>query len=257
MTNSGGECAQLHDTKTQAGFYELFGVQASYHEMQVAGALIKGLVTKTFSNVEHGGITLTLFLAEERRVEEVETLLAQMKIFPWLEEGDGGGSCFIVDNEREIARLAFFGIEPDEVEYTLQQDDEGQIRGEFVSEYSVVHSCETYTGCYTYTDAITYVQEEPLPFKVRRSLLLEAKSNSEKMRRSLYMSLGLVVSVVDRVVSKVNSFDREELFRVGMEGLYYGLIHLEDRETSPDGYLLSCVEARIRRHVRNAKNLSV
>ncbi len=111
MKGGNGYDESIKNGDSSLGFYELFGMKSSYLETQIAAKLVKGLATNITMKHHEGEVSaLTIAHVSKEREEELEMLLNQMKVYPWVEETEDGTVTFAVDNKREINRLAFFSI---------------------------------------------------------------------------------------------------------------------------------------------------
>lgn len=111
MKGGNGYDESIKNGDSSLGFYELFGMKSSYLETQIAAKLVKGLATNITMQHHEGEVSaLTIAHVSKEREEELEMLLNQMKVYPWVEETEDGTVTFAVDNKREINRLAFFSI---------------------------------------------------------------------------------------------------------------------------------------------------
>ena len=109
MKGAKGYDESVHGEDSALGFYELFGVKASYLEMQIAARLARGLITNIKSQYTDGQISSLLITGiAKKKEEELETILNQMKIYPWVEESSDGTVTLSLDNKREVNRLEFF-----------------------------------------------------------------------------------------------------------------------------------------------------
>ncbi len=112
------------------GFYELFGMKSSYVDIQITAKLVRGLVKRFVPSYHDGELAeLTIVGVTKEQNEDLETLLNQMKIYPWVEEASDGTFTLSLDNKREVNRLAFFipleGIEvPAASEETSAESEE-------------------------------------------------------------------------------------------------------------------------------------
>lgn len=109
MKGAKGYDESVHGEDSALGFYELFGVRASYLEMQIAARLARGLITNIKPQYTDGQISSLLITGiAKKKEEELETILNQMKIYPWVEESSDGAVTLSLDNKREVNRLEFF-----------------------------------------------------------------------------------------------------------------------------------------------------
>jgi hypothetical protein len=85
---------------TSLGFYELFGMKSSYVDTQVAAKLVRGLIKNIRPHYNDGAISeLAIEGVTQGQDEELETLLGQMKIYPWIEEAEDGTFTFSIEND--------------------------------------------------------------------------------------------------------------------------------------------------------------
>jgi RNA polymerase sigma factor (sigma-70 family) len=329
MTGSKGYREVENSEESSLSFFELFGMETSYVDMQVAGRIVSGLIEHIEPQVHDGEVVgLTIRGVSKEHDEELETILNQMKIYPWVDEESDGTFTFSIENKREANRLAFFdkraridtsfketetdmdsahspesvSLAPDpyvfplpsttedpnprltyprtpKIEHAGTDDDDVQetdvwmqvardnfdqglpLEGEEVESvpYRKGIDLKLFKNRYHfYKDAIKAPDGELLSWKDHKEVLLAAKHDPEKMKQAVDMSVGLVKMVVDRILKKFSTneiFDEDDLFQAGMEGLLYGLMNLEERETSPSSYLVPCIEGYIRKVLRTQKRI--
>ena len=109
MKGAKGYDESVRGEDSSLGFYELFGMKSSYVDMQIVARLARGLITHIKPQYHEGEISSLLITGVDKDKDEaLETLLNQMKIYPWVEETADGTITLSLDNKREINRLGFF-----------------------------------------------------------------------------------------------------------------------------------------------------